>query len=206
LRIETSDPKLYSEIHPKDDQHSYTKRLECLHMLSELDYQVGTGVMIGIPGQSEKSLADDLFFMQKLNIDMCGMGPYIEHSSTPMYEPLSRTELIRRADLTLRMIALLRILMKDINIAATTALETISSAHRYKAFDIGANVVMPNLTPMTYQEDYLLYDGKQSLVGTSEKICSNLKERLSDYGLTLELDSRGTSIHYLQRTQGDFYA
>lgn len=199
LRIETSNENLFSIIHPNNAQHSFKTRLECLRYLRDIGYQVGSGVMIGIPGQTPELLMHDLLFLKEIDIDMCGMGPYIEHDSTPLYEEVTHEHLIQRANLTLRMIALLRVVMKDINIAATTALETIDSQMRFQAFDIGANVVMPNLTPAYYREDYNLYNGKQSLVGSGQEICSRLNLGLDKYDLTLALDEKGTSKHFFNR-------
>ncbi|MCF6356990.1 MAG: radical SAM protein, partial [Draconibacterium sp.] len=110
LRIESSNRDLYYKIHPKNNNHSFEKRLEALQSLKETGYQVGTGVMIGLPFQTYKDLADDLLFLKKLDIDMCGMGPYIEHEDTPLYE--CRNLLMskqKRFDLALNMIAVLRL-------------------------------------------------------------------------------------------------
>ena len=118
LRIESSVPSLYRRIHPDDEMHSHERRLECLYALKEIGYQTGTGVMIGLPFQSAEDLADDLLFMKNFDIDMVGMGPYLEHARTPLYQ--HRESLLTpggRFFLTLKMIALLRIMMPDINIA-----------------------------------------------------------------------------------------
>ncbi len=158
LRIETSSPELYARIHPAD--HDYDRRLECLRALREEGYQVGTGVMIGLPGQTVESLADDLLFFKALDIDMCGMGPYIEAPGTPLAAveaPFSRAE---RLQLALRMIALLRLSMPDINIASTTALHALHPQGRELGLAAGANVMMPNLTPEAVRGDYKLYDNK----------------------------------------------
>lgn len=122
LRIETSNPDLYRKIHPNDELHSFEKRLDVLHCLRKLDYQVGTGVMIGLPFQTIEDLANDLLFMYDFKVDMVGMGPYLEHPDTPLYK--YRSSLMSQGDrmrLCLRMISILRIMMPEINIAATTA-------------------------------------------------------------------------------------
>ncbi len=159
LRIESSNPDLYYKIHPRNENHSYERRLECLDFLKEAGYQMGTGVMIGLPFQTFDDLADDLLFLKKIDIDMCGMGPYIEHADTPLYELrhllMTKQE---RFDLALNMIAVLRLLMPDINIAAATALQAIDPAGREKALAVGANIIMPNLTPCEYREEYQLYE------------------------------------------------
>ncbi|MDE5944438.1 MAG: [FeFe] hydrogenase H-cluster radical SAM maturase HydE [Rikenella sp.] len=158
LRIEASSPELYARIHPAD--HSYRERMDCLRVLRDEGYQVGTGVMIGLPFQRVEDLVDDLLFFRELDIDMCGMGPYIEAPGTPLAtspEAFSRAE---RLQLSLRMIALLRLLMPDINIAATTALHALHPQGRELGIAAGANVMMPNLTPAAVREGYRLYDNK----------------------------------------------
>lgn len=158
LRIEASSPELYARIHPAD--HRYAERLACLCALREEGYQVGTGVMIGLPFQTVENLADDLLFFKALDIDMCGMGPYIEAPGAPLVavaSPFSRAE---RLQLALRMIALLRLSMPDINIAATTALHALHPQGRELGIAAGANVMMPNLTPEAARNHYRLYDDK----------------------------------------------
>jgi biotin synthase len=161
LRIESSNPVLYGKLHPMDDQHAFQRRMDCLSSLQETGYQVGTGVMIGLPFQTRDDLANDLLFMEQFKIDMVGMGPYLEHKETPLYN--FRPILVPREErfqLTLKMIAVLRIMMKNINIAATTALQVIDPLGREKAIKIGANVIMPNITPGNHRDDYLLYQDK----------------------------------------------
>lgn len=156
LRIESSSPQLYSSIHPSD--HLFDERLACLNTLRSTGFQVGTGVMIGLPGQTLENLADDLLFLRDLNIDMCGMGPYIEHPNAPL--GASQYTIYHRFKLSLRMIALLRILMPDINIAATTALHAIDPTGREQGIAVGANVIMPNITPFELRASYELYNNK----------------------------------------------
>jgi biotin synthase len=161
LRIESSTRELYERIHPNDANHRFETRVNALHALRKIGYQVGTGVMVGLPFQTVEQLADDLLFMKHFDIDMCGMGPYIEHKDTPLYR--YREELMplnERLQLTLRMIAVLRILMPDINIAATTALQAIDKMGREKAIQIGANILMPNITPGKFRDSYSLYENK----------------------------------------------
>lgn len=156
LRIESSNPEFYAKIHPAS--HSYHQRLECLKSLRQLGYQVGTGVMIGLPGQTLEHLADDLLFLQKIDIDMCGMGPYIEHPDAPLGS--SSYSLEQRLNLSLRMIALLRILMPEINIASTTALHALHPQGREMGIAAGANIIMPNITPPDRRPQYKLYNNK----------------------------------------------
>ena len=126
LRIEDADPELYRKLHPDDGRHAYPGRIEALKALRAAGYQVGTGVMIGLPFQTLPDLAEDLIFFRDFDVDMVGMGPYIEHRDTPLYGYRERRlPLHSRLALSLKMVALLRIMMKDINIAATTALQAI---------------------------------------------------------------------------------
>lgn len=202
LRIESSNPDLYYKIHPKNEIHSFEKRVEALGFLKETGYQVGTGVMIGLPFQTYEDLANDLLFLKKLDIDMCGMGPYIEHEDTPLYKHrhLLKTKQ-ERFDLALNMIAVLRILMPDINIAAATALQAIDPAGREKALAVGANVIMPNLTPTAYREEYQLYEDKPCLDEDAE-LCRNcLEARIHVAGAEIGYGEWGDSKHFLSRTQ-----
>lgn len=201
LRIETSSPALYARIHPQNSLHTFEKRLEALRLLRETGFQVGTGVMIGLPFQTVEELAADLLFFREIDIDMCGMGPYIEHEHTPLYQYrhllLPREE---RFGLALRMIAVLRLLMPDINIAAATALQAIDPAGREKAVAVGANVIMPNLTPCQYRRDYLLYEDKPCLDEDAE-LCRNcLEARIELTGSEIGYGEWGDSKHFQHRT------
>ena len=202
LRIESSNRDLYYKIHPDNDKHSFEKRIESLGFLKETGYQVGTGVMVGLPFQTYEDLANDLLFFKKIDIDMCGMGPYIEHEDTPLYEHrnllMTKQE---RFDLTLNMIAILRLLMSDINIAAATALQAIDPAGREKALAIGANVIMPNLTPCEYREEYQLYEDKPCLDEDAE-LCRNcLEARIEMAGAEIGYGEWGDSKHFFNRTK-----
>ncbi len=201
LRIETTNKNLYCKIHPDDELHSFENRLNALKIIKQTGYQTGTGVMIGLPFQTDEDLADDLLFMRDFDIDMCGMGPYIEHKETPLYgfkEKLYPPDI--RAEKTFLMIALLRIMMKDINIAATTALHSINYRNIVKAIWCGANVIMPNLTPSEYRENYLLYKNKCSLNSEDENL-DILKKRLKNINHTINFGSCGNSKHYLLRNK-----
>ena len=200
LRIESSNPNLYYKIHPNNKKHSFEKRLEALQFLKETGYQVGTGVMIGLPFQTYEDLANDLLFLKKIDIDMCGMGPYIEHEDTPLYEYrhllMSKQ---KRFDLALKMIAILRLLMPDINIAAATALQAIDPAGREKALAIGANIIMPNLTPVNYRKEYQLYEDKPCL-DEDKELCRNcLEARIEISGSEIGYDEWGDSKHFSHR-------
>jgi len=204
LRIESSNPKLYQRYHPTDTLHDYARRLTCLKTLQGIGYQTGTGVMIGLPFQDTGDLADDLLFMKEFNIDMVGMGPYIEHQDTPLYA--YRNELLpieERFDLSLKMIATLRILMKDINIAAATALQAIDPLGREKAVKIGANIIMPNITPGKFRNDYALYENKPCVDEEPEecKNCLDVRIKLADG--EIGYDEWGDSKHYHKRLAGE---
>jgi biotin synthase len=201
LRIEVSNPDLYSKLHPQDKHHEYNERLEALKRLRKTGYQVGTGVMIGLPFQTISDLADDLIFFRDFDIDMAGMGPYIEHEDTPLYQ--YRNELLplrERFLLSLKMVALLRIMMKDINIAATTAMQTIDPQGREKALLVGANVLMPNLTPVKYRQSYLLYQNKPCLDEEADECKSCLEARIALAGDEIGFGEWGDSKHFKKRT------
>ncbi len=201
LRIEVSNPDLYPKYHPNDKAHDYNERLEALYRLRSVGYQVGTGVMIGLPFQTVEDLAEDLLFFQKHDIDMVGMGPYIEHENTPMFE--HRHLLIPKMDrfyMSLKMVAVLRILMKDINIAATTAMQAIDPIGREKAIKVGANIIMPNLTPTKYREDYLLYEDKPCTDEDAEECKRCLEARIHMAGGKIGYGEWGDSKHFKNRT------
>ncbi len=200
LRIESSNPDLYYKIHPRDEKHDFDTRLACLKSLQKVGYQTGTGVMIGLPFQTYEDLANDLLFMKNFDIDMCGMGPYIEHVDTPLYQYKDLLmPLEDRFILTLKMISLLRIIMKDINIAAATALQAIDPIGREKAIKVGANIIMPNVTPGMYRDSYKLYENKPC---TDEEAadCTNCMEmRIGITGDEIGYGEWGDSKHYYKR-------
>jgi biotin synthase len=202
LRIESSNPELYYRIHPKNKKHSFEKRIESLYSLKETGYQTGTGVMIGLPFQTFEDLANDLLFFKKMDIDMCGMGPYVEHENTPLFQfrDLLKSKQ-ERFDLALNMIAVLRLLMPDINIAAATALEAIDPHGREKALAAGANIIMPNLTPHKYLENYLLYENKPIRGESRNQAIIDLKERLENAGNEIGHHSWGDSKHFYKRAR-----
>lgn len=193
LRIEASNPDLYRKIHPED--HSYDRRLQALYDLKEIGYQAGTGAMIGIPFQTAEDLADDLLFYKQFDAPMVGMGPYNPHPQTPLTlsgAPYPSAE--RRFALGLKMIALLRLLMPDINIAAATALEVLDPRGREKGLLSGANVFMPNVTPREQLVKYNLYDRKTSLPDGP----AALEHGLSDSRIVIGYGRWGDSKHFRQ--------
>jgi len=200
LRIEATNESLYRKIHPENKKHDFRRRMECLKSLQDIGYQTGTGVMIGLPFQTMDDLASDLIFMKEFNIDMCGMGPYIEHADTPLIQyAADLLPLNERFDLTLKMIALLRIMMKDINIVAATALQAIDPIGREKAIMIGANIIMPNITPGRYRDSYKLYDNKPCTDDSAEDCQSCLEARVSLVDTEVIYGEWGDSQHYDKR-------
>lgn len=202
LRIESSNPDLYRKLHPDNLLHRFETRLECLQNLQNIGYQVGTGVMIGLPFQTMEDLAADLLFMKKFKIDMVGMGPYIEHTDTPLWQHRNLLlPLGERFQLALKMIAVLRILMPEINIAAATALQAIDKLGREKALKVGANVIMPNITPGQYRDDYLLYQNKPCTDDSAEDCKNCLEARVSLSGNSIGYGSWGDSKYYRNRIE-----
>lgn len=204
LRIETINQSLYNKIHPNDLLHDFNRRLDCLHSLKAIGYQTGTGVMIGLPFQTIGDLANDLLFFQQFGIDMVGMGPYIEHSETPLYA--FRNELLpiqERFDLSLKMIAVLRILMKDINIAAATALQAIDPLGREKGVKVGANIIMPNITPGLYRNDYSLYENKPCVDEEPAQCKGCLDARIALADGEIGYGEWGDSIHFMNSKKKD---
>lgn len=166
LRFETSDPYLYRAIHPQRFPDR-PDRLMLLKELKGLGYEAGGGVMVGIPGQSYASLAHDLLAFRAFDLDMIGIGPYIAHPATPLgsgrlRHPITPADQAPSSEqMVYKMIALTRILCPTANIPSTTALATINRAHgRMQGLRVGANVVMPNLTPVKYRPLYQIYPAK----------------------------------------------
>ena len=152
LRIETTDKDLY---HRLDPGMSWDDRRRCLEDLKSLGYEVGSGSMVGLPDQSVESIADDILFFREIGVDMAGIGPFIPHEQTPLANAKGR-EFV----LSLKTMAITRLLLPDINIPATTAMETLNPNGRIIALQSGANVVMPNVTQGEYRKKYELYPGK----------------------------------------------
>ena len=161
IRIETSNRELYAKIHPAEC--SFERRLGCIRTLKKLGYVTGSGVMIGIPGQTIADLANDIVFFGDERLDMVGMGPYVPAPGTPLASACPRGR--GRYGLALRMIALTRLYLHDVNIVAATALEALDPVGgRNRGIEAGANVVMPVLTPKKYRCNYDLYPGKNEVV------------------------------------------
>jgi len=201
LRIETSVPKLYKKLHPKD--HSLKRRIECLKDLKKLGYQVGCGNMIGLPGQSLDDIVADLRFFQEMDFDMFGLGPYVIHEDTPLSTPVVqkwwKANKQNIFNMTLNFIALLRITMPTCNIAAATALDVFRQTGRVEALKAGANILMPSVTPNKYRSDYLLYQGKPCVDGHARICAGCVVKKANAAGLNPVLGERGDAKHYSTR-------
>ncbi len=202
LRIEVSDPGLYKKLHPGDKRHDFNRRMESLLLLRKTGYQTGSGVLAGLPFQTTSHLAADLLFLKKADVDMVGMGPYIEHPETPLYS-YKNTLLTReeRLHLVLKMVAALRLLMNNINIAATTAMQTLDPRGVEKALKAGANIVMPNITPAKYKENYFLYEGKSGTSQNRDEAKRKAVERILAAGYEPGYGEWGDSRKFLNREQ-----
>ncbi len=170
LRIETTDKTLYEKLHPN---MSFENRLRCLKDLKELDFETGTGCLVGLPNQTIESLADDILFFKELNADMVGIGPFIPHPNTPL-----SNEKKDNFDLALRVMAITRLLLPDINIPATTAMETLRENGQIIALQSGANVIMPNFTTPEYKKEYEIYPNKKS----SNNCINDITEKIKKIG------------------------
>ncbi len=201
LRIESSNRALFEKIHPNNKIHSFDKRIEALYNIRKAGFHLGTGFMIGLPFQTLGDLADDLLFLKDIDVDMVGMGPYIEHEDTPLYQYkhllVSKEE---RLDLALKMVAALRLLMPDINIASTTALQAIASDGREKALQYGANILMPNITLGDYSDNYHLYEGKPCTVENETEDCIYaINHRMARINKLIGYNEWGDSKHFKNR-------
>lgn len=174
LRIETTDAKLYEDFDPG---MTYANRVRCLEDLKALGYEVGTGTLIGLPGQTLASIARDILFYQAMDIDMVGIGPLIPNGDTPLGK-----EAPGDFHLTRRMVSLLRLLLPEANIPATTAMETMVRGSRELILASGANVVMPNVTEGDYRRKYALYPGKICVSDTPAQCRSCMGGRVTRMG------------------------
>lgn len=190
LRIESSDPLLFKRIHTPEQ--NFERRIECLDSLKDIGYQVGTGIMIGLPGQTYEHLAGDLIFFQERDIDMLGMGPYIPHADTPLARIAEEINIDPYVT-TIKMMALARILMPDINMVASTALQSIHPDGLKMGLKAGANIVMPVLTPEQYRLDYSIYANK------AYKSLDKLSQEIEQSGYQLSQCKWGDSLHYYRR-------
>ncbi|MDO5349279.1 MAG: [FeFe] hydrogenase H-cluster radical SAM maturase HydE [Lachnospiraceae bacterium] len=183
LRHETADEEHYGRLHP--EEMSLKTRKECLYFLKELGYQVGAGFMVGSPGQRLSDLAEDLMFLKELKPQMVGIGPFIPHHDTKFAsEPAGSVEL------TLYLLSIIRILLPKVLLPATTALGTMDPKGREKGLAAGANVVMPNLSPVKNRKQYDLYDNKICTGEEAAECCGCLARRVASVGYQL-VNERG---------------
>ena len=157
--------------------------------------------MIGVPGQTLEDLAGDIAFFAQEDLDMIGMGPFIPHPDTPLGEGLAMTPDWKRhqVELGCRMIAVARLALKDVNIAATTALEALDPQGREKGLRAGANVMMPNVTPAKYRGDYKLYSDKPCQDESADLVGDVLERRIRSIGEEVNWSDRGDPLHFSRR-------
>lgn len=177
MRIETTDKELY---HKLDPQMSWQHRYECLLAIKELGYELGSGIMVGLPEQSLESIADDLLFLKEIGVDMAGIGPFIPHPQTPLAKEIGGS-----LNLSLRTMAIMRLLLPDINIPATTAMESLAPNGRIQALQAGANVIMPNITDKEYCKLYELYPNKDCTKTSPAEIQSTVVQKILSINRTI---------------------
>ena len=175
LRHETADKGHYEKLHPKE--LSFEKRMQCLRELKDIGYQVGCGFMVGSPYQTSENLAKDLKFIEEFSPHMCGIGPFIKHKDT-----LFKDEENGSVELTLFLLSLIRLIKPTVLLPATTALGTLSADGRERGVISGANVVMPNLSPLSVREKYMLYEGKIATGQESAQCVQELRDRMKNIG------------------------
>lgn len=180
LRIETTDRALFAKMHSGGD---FGRRAECLRNLKELGYQLGTGIMVGLPGQTNESIASDIIWMRKLGAEMIGVGPFIPHPATPLEDAEGGT-----VEAVLRLVAVLRIVFPNAHLPATTAMGTLDPLGRERALRAGANVMMPNITPEVFRSKYDIYPNKICLTDDAEKCRGCVSLRLQSIGRTIAKD------------------
>ena len=180
IRIETTDRELYKKMHPHMD---FDNRVKCLEYIKTLGYEVGTGCLVGLPEQTTESLADDILFFKELDADMVGIGPFIAHPDTPLKDSDNGS-----FTLALKVMALTRIMLPDINIPATTAMETLNPNGRIIALQSGANVVMPNVTSKEYRAKYEIYPNKICINENPSQCRGCIEGKIKSIGRTIATD------------------
>lgn len=181
LRHETADKGHYQKLHPKE--MSFENRMECLKNLKEIGFQTGCGFMVGSPYQTPYTIAKDLKFIENFQPEMCGIGPFIPHKSTPF-----RNEPAGSADLTIYLLSLIRLICPGVLLPATTALNTIGGKERGRGIKAGANVIMPNLSPKEERSKYTLYNKKAVSGDESAQGLEQLKEHMKNIGYQIVVD------------------
>ena len=197
LRFETSDDELYRKLHPGKNA-SFTDRIKVLEMAKSLGYEIGSGIMIGIPGQKLESLLDDIALFNELDVDMIGVGPYIPHPETELGK--QKIQLQNVDELVYKVIAITRITKPYTNIPATTALATVNFLDGYKkGLMCGANVIMPNITPIHYKSLYEIYPTRLSKLSEEELI-----QKIKSFIIECDREvgkGRGDSLNFLRRRE-----
>lgn len=204
MRIESSSEAIFRAIHPVET--SFARRRDALTRLRRAGYVTGSGVMIGLPGQSVDDLARDIDFFREADLDMIGMGPFIPQEDTPLGQrfPDPPGAADRRLESSLRMIAVTRLVLRDVNIASSTALQAIDPENgRQRGILAGANVLMPNTGDVSRRRDYQLYDGKPSLDENSREIRAGLIASLAAIGESPRFDDPGEPVHFLRRMRDE---
>ena len=181
LRHETADKAHYEKLHPA--AMSWEHRMECLRQLKEIGYQVGCGFMVGSPGQSARELAEDLKFIEAFHPAMCGIGPFIPHKDTPFGDQPGGS-----VELTCYLLSILRLIQPNLLLPSTTALGTLDPMGREKGIQSGANVVMPNLSPVSVRKKYMLYDNKICTGEESAQCRGCLSARMASIGYEIVTD------------------
>lgn len=200
LRMETSNPALFAHLHPGGFAHekAYATRIQALKDLRAAGFQVGTGGMIGLPGQTFADLCADLRFYQRLDVDMLGMGPYILSRGADMLDE-GMWEPAPLLQLTLNMIAVCRLVLRDVNIAAATALQALAEDGREQGIAHGGNIIMPNITPGPVRKRYQLYDNKPCIDEEPTDCRACLERRIHRMGRRVGWDEWGCSRHFRRR-------
>ena len=194
IRHETATKELYEKLHPGA---SFENRRRCLEDLKKIGYQIGSGFMIGLPGQKVSDLVNDLLYVKELNPHMVGIGPFISHKDTPLKNEKNGT-----LEDTITLIAILRLLLPTALIPATTSLGTINPLGRELGIKAGANVVMPNLSPTSVREKYSLYDGKICTGDEAAECRRCIEGRINRAGFKVEV-SRGDNIEWKRRGENE---
>lgn len=196
LRHETATKELYDSLHPGEIMEN---RRRCLNDLKDIGYQVGAGFMIGLPNQTNKDLVNDLRFVKEFKPHMCGIGPFIPQNQTPLKDEEGGS-----LEKTVIILALVRLLLPDVLLPATTALGSIDPLGREKGIKAGANVVMPNLSPTDVRDKYALYDGKICTGDEAAECRGCIERRMNSIGFEIE-ENRGDNVKWLTTEDGKQY-
>lgn len=177
IRIETTDKKLYED---NDPGMSWEARVQCMRDLKQLGFELGSGCLVGLPGQTTASLADDILFFKAMDCDMIGIGPFIPHPKTPLKDARGG-----QLETALKVMAVTRLLLPDINIPATTAMEVLAPNGQTRALQGGANVIMPNVTMTDYRKYYQLYPGKTTAGCSPDESLDKVIKKIESIGRTV---------------------